>query len=347
MNELVSIVVPVFNSENTICRCLESIKKQSYKNIEVIIVNDGSTDLSENLVYEFCKEDNRFLIYNKKNEGVSIARNYGIKQANGKYIYFVDADDFLQENTIERLYNNIINNNSDILMCSYYEICGKKKREVKFDFIQNNSQEFYSNEITENIIPKMISRLKNEKETIMGSVWRTMIKTEIAKKNFFNPKLKIGEDLIFIIDCLLDCQKLNLINECLYNYVRYDDSTTLKFKKDFDEINKNYHIELLKRLNEISFFDNNKIRYQINLFVMYSLSISNIVRCKEKGMCEKRSEINTIVKRMKNNKYIDREILKQLDFKMKICYWLMECNLSGIILIIYTCKCNRNRRRND
>ena len=105
-SELVSIVVPVYNVEKYLWECLYSLKEQSYKNIEVIMVNDGSTDGSRDICEKIC-EDKRFILINKKNGGLSSARNAGIDVARGEYITFVDSDDFVDQDFVQRLYDSV------------------------------------------------------------------------------------------------------------------------------------------------------------------------------------------------------------------------------------------------
>ena len=104
---LVSIIVPVYNVENYVGECIESIKNQTYSNIEVIVVNDGSEDRSIEIINDMIRDDSRFTIINQKNQGLSVARNNGLKYAKGDYFFFVDSDDYIEKNCIEELLNLI------------------------------------------------------------------------------------------------------------------------------------------------------------------------------------------------------------------------------------------------
>ena len=118
--KLISIIIPIYNNEKFISRCLDSIINQTYKKIEIIIVNDGSTDKSLDVISKYEKKDNRIKVINKKNEGVSIARNIGIESSKGDYITFVDADDWLELDAIEKLYIEITEKNVDVVRGNYY-----------------------------------------------------------------------------------------------------------------------------------------------------------------------------------------------------------------------------------
>lgn len=117
--DLISVIVPVYNVEMYLDDCLLSLKNQTYKNIEIIMVNDGSTDNSTNICKEFCKSDNRFILIEQKNQGLGVARNTGIKHAKGKYLCFVDSDDLVHRDYIMIMYKNLIGFGAYISMCGY------------------------------------------------------------------------------------------------------------------------------------------------------------------------------------------------------------------------------------
>lgn len=119
-NELISVIVPVYNVEPCLNRCVDSIINQSYKNLEIILIDDGSTDSSSQLCDDYLQIDNRVIVIHQKNRGLSSARNVGIKKANGKYISFVDSDDYLDVNFIEKLYATIVAKDADIVVCDIH-----------------------------------------------------------------------------------------------------------------------------------------------------------------------------------------------------------------------------------
>lgn len=118
---LISVIIPVYNAEKYLEQCLNSIKNQTYKNFEVIIVNDGSKDNTDSICKKFAQSDSRFRYFSKENGGVSSARNFGLDNANGHYITFIDGDDWVEHNHLEILIKSITENNSDIAICSYKE----------------------------------------------------------------------------------------------------------------------------------------------------------------------------------------------------------------------------------
>ena len=120
MDELISVIVPIYNTEKYLVECVESIRKQTYSNIEIILVDDGSTDASIEICDEFAEKDSRVRVFHKENEGVAVARNFGIQQSNGQYVVIVDSDDIAVDKMIEVLYTQIKENDADIAVGNYY-----------------------------------------------------------------------------------------------------------------------------------------------------------------------------------------------------------------------------------
>ena len=129
-SDIVSIIVPVYNGEKYISRCLDSLINQTYSNLEIVLVNDGSIDKSKEILNEYAKTDNRIKIYDQINQGASVARNIGLEKANGKYIMFVDADDYIDSHMVEEMIKNIKHENT-IVFCDNTEIWSKNIDERK------------------------------------------------------------------------------------------------------------------------------------------------------------------------------------------------------------------------
>ena len=136
MDELVSIVIPIYNAERYLNECLKSVKLQSYSKIEVILVNDGSNDKSKSICERMCLNDKRFKLYNNTNHGVSYSRNYGIKKSKGKYLCFVDADDIIAIDYVKELISEIRKNKCDLAICG---IVGFKNN-IMHNIKQNNKK---------------------------------------------------------------------------------------------------------------------------------------------------------------------------------------------------------------
>lgn len=206
MEDLISIIVPVYNVGKYLEKCLESIKNQTYKNIEVILINDGSTDNSEEICNEYCKKYKEFVLYNKKNGGLSSARNYGLDRITGDYIVFIDSDDVISTDYITDLYNCIKNNNCDISMCGY------KRFYEQIPNIQNSDNvEILSSKET---LKKIL--YQENQEIFSVSSWNKMYKKEVFDNIRF-PENRINEDVAVLKDVFNKCKNIG----CIFNYNYY------------------------------------------------------------------------------------------------------------------------------
>ena len=142
MNEQISVIIPVYNVEKYLSDCVESVLRQTYTDLEIILVDDGSKDASGRICDDYAKQDLRVRVIHKQNGGLSSARNAGIESANGQYLYFLDSDDWIAENAIELLYEAIKNTQSDLALCNmqYTDVRGRNisKQNAYRDFCVNN-----------------------------------------------------------------------------------------------------------------------------------------------------------------------------------------------------------------
>ena len=247
------------------------------------------------------------------------------------------------KNMYENMINAIYDNNSDISICAYYDEKDGNKIEKLFPW-NDDIRIFKGKDITEKLSPHYIYKLKNEKNSIYGTVWRMLIKSDIAKKIRFEKEIAIAEDLIYVIDCLSLSKSVVTLNYCLYNYIRYENSSMGKYKPNLFYTNELVHKALINRLNEIDFFKNNKLRYQLNRFYMYTSSISNIVKNNKDSFFDKRRKTKELVKLFNKDNYMKIKIISELDNSRKYIFILMRMKLYTIITILFVLK-NRISRR--
>ena len=215
----ISVIIPIYNCEKYIARCIESVLKQKYSNFELILIDDGSLDNSYNICNNYKNKDERIILYKQENHGVSFTRNMGITKATGDYIMFLDADDYIEEITLEKCVKFIEDYNADI---------------VKFNFIKEFSKTSIKNK---NLVERDILLKKPYKEIIENifdndnycSSCECMIRTEIAKTSKFNEEILVGEDFMYFIDVLTKSQNIYISNENLYHYVVNQNSVTNTF----------------------------------------------------------------------------------------------------------------------
>ncbi|MBR5389106.1 glycosyltransferase [Candidatus Saccharibacteria bacterium] len=212
---LVSVVVPVYNSSKVISRCLKSIDEQSYDNIEIICVDDGSEDNSFEILKHFKTTTKKKVhIVVQKNAGVSSARNKGIKRSEGDYITFVDADDYAEPQMIETLVKGAIESHADIVKCSRYDVYNEKK--IARKPIWNRKTTITKKEFYEEIYPQFYGRCR------LVNAFATLISKQLLKENniCFDENMIISEDEAFSLELFDKADCFTYIPEPLYNYVK-------------------------------------------------------------------------------------------------------------------------------
>lgn len=209
--DLISVIVPVYKVEDYLYRCVESIVNQSYKNLEIILVDDGSPDKCPQMCDEWIKKDSRIKVIHKDNGGLSDARNAGLDIASGEYISFVDSDDWISKNYIEKLYHSIIANNADISECNVYYAYGEE-----LSAYNNDSAFFYENN-------KSVMEAYIRDYHIKTVVWNKLYSIDLLSSIRFE-KGKLHEDEFFTYLVLSKVDRLAHINEYLYFYRQRSDS---------------------------------------------------------------------------------------------------------------------------
>lgn len=208
--DLVSIIVPVYNKEAKLADCLKSIKNQTYKNLQIILIDDGSKDKSSEICDQFAAEDNRFVVRHIENGGVGNARNIGIKLSTGCYIQFVDADDYIDENMTQSMVDLCNKTNSDMAICGYRQIV---RGNIVGNVYTTNKADIRIKDYFELID---VFRL----DPLCGSPCNRIIKKDIIERNeiFFNVNATFAEDFMFVMDCVASCNKMCSTSSCFYNY---------------------------------------------------------------------------------------------------------------------------------
>jgi len=248
-NCLISIVIPVYNAEKYLGGCLNSIQNQTYKNFEVILVNDGSIDHSETICKEFVEVDTRFRYFLKVNGGASSARNFGLDHVTGDFITFIDADDWVDENHLEVLINNIKENNSDMAVSSI-----KKFDNVSsFEFRVYSNQEKYLlnyNKLNRDeflvILPKLIHASNSYKIAVSK-----LFKKELVKDIRFDESIVYGEDLDFFFKIYNNINSISYVDEVTYVYRLHDESTSSKFNQQYAEQELLIYKKMYEKIEEL------------------------------------------------------------------------------------------------
>lgn len=225
---VVSIIVPVYNAGKYLKKCLDSIINQTYEHIEIILINDGSTDNSLDIINQYLEIDKRIILIDKKNEGVSKSRNLGLSIANGSYVTFVDSDDFIELTMIEKLVFSIEDNKSDFSICEH-KIIGKKRGFT--DSLRLNKMTVAPS------IEFLKSIITTSSERIWGYSFRVLYSKRIIDDyNLnFDEKKTVAEDIQFLCTYISYCNLGSVVNEKLYIYRNHTESVTNKYMpNDFE-----------------------------------------------------------------------------------------------------------------
>lgn len=308
----VSVIIPAYNAEKFIKFCVDSIINQTYKNLEIIIVDDGSTDKTELVIKDI--DDNRIKYIKKNNEGVSKARNDGIKYATGEYLIFVDSDDWLEKDAISKIVECIKNSNKDIIRINYYLVNGEKKQK-NLKFIKDI----------------------NLKDVINGDVycyvWLLCIKRSFLIKNeiIFNSEISMMEDNLFYFDILLKTDVIPTFDYPVYNYYYNENSlsrSTNKFLSNCDDIIKLRNFMYNKIYDKKIYNDNNLTKCILNL-------LKDSYKNNYKLFCKMFNKLigDSSFKVMLNNTN-----LKKLNLTEKILYISVKYKLKIIAIMFLFCR---------
>lgn len=261
---MVSVIVPVYNAEKNLSRCIDSIINQTYKNIEIILIDDGSIDNSFCLCQTYSLKYNNILSFHQKNQGVSSARNYGLKIASGEYVFFCDSDDYLEYNAIEQLVAPFKGEKIDLTLCSYNVVDTRGVTNISID----------TNLLKIEIDKNEMINLVLDKPEISGYLWNKMFKLNIIQNGMsFDTELAIGEDLLFCIDYITRCNMGKYIGANLYNYCVNGESVT---HAKFNEKKLTYILSLNKTYQRIIEFSSSSYNISILAYKILRLCCSSI-----------------------------------------------------------------------
>lgn len=215
---LISVIVPVYNVESYLTRCLDSIKNQSFQNLEVILIDDGSTDRSPEICDKYCQEDIRFQVIHQKNKGQAAARNLALHMAKGDYICFADSDDYMEKDMISELYRSIKKHNSDIAICGYKRV--DEKDNIIKKFSPFDSEQLFSKE---QIVVEILKDIR-----VFSFLWDKIFKKELLEDIQF-PEGKVFEDVATVYKIVQKAQNVSVLPWMLYNYVERGNSTIASY----------------------------------------------------------------------------------------------------------------------
>ncbi|MCP1450459.1 glycosyltransferase family 2 protein [Priestia megaterium] len=283
----ISVIVPFYNQEKFIEKCVLSIMNQTLKDIQIILVDDGSTDKSKEIVEALAKSDDRILILEQKNQGQGIARNYGLNYASGEFVYFLDSDDYLNDNALEVCYKNLINNSAQIITFRVKCFLDDRDFNAKWNYLYNRTlkhetvltgQDYFS--------------LTNELEEFYIPVWLYCFSRELLVENKIDFESYYHEDVPYILSALAVANKIVYIDHEIINR-RIHQSSVMNQKKTIKHVLGYYSAlvacnAIYMGLEEKGRFKKNVLKYVKNTFRGLRYAIQD---------CEKSEEIEKLRKK--------------------------------------------------
>ena len=317
MEDLISIIIPVYNVEKYLSKCLDSVANQTYKNLEIILINDGSKDNSLQICQEYKNKYSNIKLINQENSGIAVVRNIGLKEANGEYIAFIDSDDYIDADMIEKLYFSCKQNNSDISCCGVYYEDEKGNYYLKNIFEQ--PQEYSNIEALRNFLLA---------KGIDSSLWNKLYLKTLWNDITF-PVGEIYEDLAVLYKILYKSKKITHIGIPKYHYVTRIGSIT----------HRNFEIKHLKSLSfwlqicdfcksiDDDIYEMALARYYLSLInIDIQMKSGKEYKIYNKEYKNIKEQINKNIKNIKKNKYIS--------LSKKIMCYMAYFNLEKMIIVI-------------
>ena len=321
----VSVIVPVYNVEKYIDKCLNSLVNQTLQDIEIIVVNDGSPDNSQKIIDRYVRDyPDKVKSYIKENGGQGSARNFGVGLSSSDFISFVDSDDYIENDMIEKMYNVITRTKCDIV------VCGSNVVDDNYNIV---SQTFPNNRVFSNKIEKYLFS--------DVCVWNKMIRKSIVLNSNLEFRNKVWyEDLDYTYKLLNLSDNIEFIDENLYNYLLRDNST-------MNNNNINRNLEIFLALDEMISYSKsknnfNKFYQEIEFLAIDHIFISSVVRvlCTSAKLSTRVKIANKLIKYVKNNfpSYNKNIYKKKLSTSRKIVYYLIKNKLLIFVIVLFKLK---------
>lgn len=262
---LISVIVPIYKVEKYLDKCIESIINQTYKNLEIILVDDGSPDKSSKMCDEWSKKDKRIIVIHKENGGVSSARNIGIDKSKGEWITFVDADDWIEKTYIEDMYNVAMDFDSKYVCCGY-------------DKVYSNSSELINSnaELFELKSKDYLIALLNVQNSY-GFVHMKLINKDVISDIRFDEELAVGEDALFNIQLCDNLDKVIIYNKALYNYRINSDSVVRRYDVNYVDKYTNSMQKMKSYINKK--YSSKEIKLNVFNYIVYHLMLICVNYC--------------------------------------------------------------------
>ncbi len=271
-NPKVSIIVPIYNVEKYLDRCMDSLLNQTLKDIEIIMVDDGSPDNCPQMCDEYAKKDSRVKVVHKKNAGLGFARNSGLDVVTGEYVAFVDSDDYVEVDAYRILYTEAEKSDADYVCCGYNRI---KDGKCVWKYTGETSEKYDKFENAEclDVLMGMIGIDANKPRSrhFDFAVWHGIYRNQLIKEKsirFHSERELISEDIVFHTSFIPFCTKIKTIPDCLYNYCENPGTLTTKYKSGRFEAILKLHDYLMREMENMGFLSRENMKKRLDYFLI-------------------------------------------------------------------------------
>lgn len=339
MNPKVSIIVPVYNVEKYLDRCMESLLNQTLKDIEIILVDDGSPDNCPRMCDEYAKKDSRVKVVHKANAGLGYARNSGLEVATGEYVAFVDSDDYVELDMYEKLYQYAIVNSLDTVYCCYSKV--RDTEIIEERHLVDDNLIFETLDYKTPLLEGMLCNLpgKNRDFKFGTQVWLGIYSREIIETNgilFCSERDFISEDIVFHIDYLPHTRKIGYIKDCLYFYCFNPESLTKKYKEGRFERDVILVNEMNRRLSLK--YPQNYYKLRTDRFLLFKARAAISYECSSLSLIRAVGKVNGICRNPSLEDVVNSYPISKLPLSEFIFYWIVKHKMSLAIVSFFKIK---------
>ena len=337
MKPMVSIIVPVYNAARYLNQCINSLTNQTLNEIEIILINDGSTDESLAVCIELAATDGRIRLIDKLNGGVSEARNDGLRAATGDYVGFVDPDDWVDEDMYERMLATLSGAQADICLCNYV----KETKDSTFPVLLKQSGIIEKDAILDEIVSNVIAKpnFRSGETDIMGSVCRLLIRRELLEKEniWFDKEVAFMEDLLVCIEAFLKCERIAIDAGAYYHYRVHECSTVMAYKPHFYQRQKQAFAKLQALLMRDGKAAALALRMMNRYIIIALLSLANEAHKDNSAQFrEKIANIDTILEDEDLTAILEKMDLNAVESRKKMELNLMKRKASVTLYFYYS-----------
>lgn len=332
MEDKISVIIPVYNVENYLRQCVDSVIEQTYLNIEIILVDDGSKDTSGDICNEYASKYDFIITIHKKNEGLGMARNTGMEHMTGKYVTFVDSDDWIDKDLLKTLYNNLILKKVDFCKSGFKRI----KNDGTVVSITQYKNEFFNGEFArKNLLSRMIGSSPSKHDSIEMCVCGVLYDADIIRSHhlrFPSEREMISEDLVFNIDYMQFVNGACTIDVLGYKYRINDNSLTKSYRTDRYKACAYFYTEIEKKLKELEYDNNVMLRLKRMFFIYVRMCIHQETHIISKlSQKENRNNIKNICRDPLLNEIIKSYPIYKLGVGQLLFLWFIKLKAAYLL----------------